>query len=271
MDTARPARHRFLQKIFWSSPGVAVVKGYQAFSRGWQYAVMNRSLLSESNGEHWLLGILPAAPLIVDVGFNRGDFSREALRQRPRARVVGFDPAESMQEAFAADFAGESRVELVPLALSNERSKLEFHDSSDGRSSLAEDATAGARTYVVEAVRLDDFAEERGWPAIDLLKIDAEGFDLHVLEGAERLLARGAVDVFTFEYNWPWILSRRFLRDACAYLEDKPYDLFRLFNGFLAPFRYTHRAERHDLGCIYAGVSHARRRRAPIPTREFPE
>jgi FkbM family methyltransferase len=269
MAIARPTRHRVLQTLFWSRPGVALVRGYQAFARRWQYVVMNRSLLSESNGEHWLLGLLPPAPFILDVGFNRGDFSREALCQRPQARIVGFDPAASMQRAFAVDFAGEPRIELVPVALSNARAEMEFHDSADGRSSLARGATAGA-TYRVRAMRLDDCAEERGWPAIDLLKIDAEGYDLHVLEGAERLLARQAVDVFTFEFNWPWILSRRFLRDACAYLDDKPYHLFRLFNGFLSPFHYTFRAERHDLGCIYVGVSHHRLSQSPIPTRNFP-
>lgn len=91
-----------------------------------------------------------------------------------------------------------------------------------------------------------------------------------MLEGAERLLDREAVDVFTFEYNWPWILSRRFLRDACDYLEGKPYRLFRLFNGFLAPFSYTFRDERHDLGCIFVGVSRRRLARSPVPTRDFP-
>ena len=49
-----------------------------------------------------------------------------------------------------------------------------------------------------------------------------------------------------------------------------PYTLFRLLNGFLAPFRYRHRAERHDLGCIYIEVSDSRLERGGIPVREFP-
>jgi FkbM family methyltransferase len=267
----RRIRHRALQSVLWSRLGLPAVRAYLAFSRRWEHVVMNRSLLGESNGEYWLLSLLPPVPFILDVGFNRGDFSREALKARPRARIVGFDPAESMQQAFAGAFAHEPRVELLPFAVGNAQGEPEFHDSRDGSSSLVGAALPGADTYRVTMVTLDELASHRRWPRIDLLKIDVEGYDLHVLEGAERLLASQAIDIFTFEYNAPWIAARRFLRDAWTYLEGKPYRLFRLFNGFLSPFKYSHRAERHDLGCVYVGVATKRLDEGNIPTRVFPD
>jgi len=232
---------------------------------------MNRSLLAECNGEYWLLSLLPQAPLVLDVGLNVGAFTREALRRRPHARVVGFEPARSMQRECATSLGAESRLELVPMAVSNERAVVEFHDSADGSSTLVGGRQMAGETYWVETVTLDDFAEDRRLPRIHLVKIDVEGYDLHVLEGARDLLTRQAIEIFSFEYNEPWITSRRFLKDACDYLADKPYVLFRLFNGFLAPFRYTHHAERHDLGRIYVGVSRRRLERGDIPVREFPQ
>jgi FkbM family methyltransferase len=232
---------------------------------------MNRSLRAECNGEYWLLSLLPPTPLIVDVGFNEGRFSRETLRQRPNARIIGFEPAKSMQRKFRLNFAQESRVELLCYAVSNRRGEMEFFDSSDGCSSLVSGQRLGADRYRVETIRLDDFADERGYSKIEMLKIDAEGNDLSALEGAERLLDRQAVDMFSFEYNAPWIDSRRFLRDARDFLASKRYSMFRLFNGFLAPFRYSPHAERHDLGCIYVGVSRSRLGQGDFPIREFPE
>jgi len=266
----RDTRHRLLQNVFWSKIGLQLVRAYTSLARRWEYVVMNRSLLAECNGEYWLLSLLPPTPLIVDVGFNEGLFSREALRQRPQARIIGFEPAKSMQREFAANFAHESRIELLPFAVSKGRGDLDFCDSSDGCSSLVGDQRLGAKKYRVETIRLDDFAEERGLSKIEMLKIDAEGYDLHALEGAERLLTREAIDMFSFEYNLTWIETRRFLRDAWAFLECKPYGLFRLFNGFLASFRYSHCAERHDLGCVYVGVSRSRLEQGGIPMREFP-
>jgi len=263
-------RHRLLQAIFWSRPGLSAMRLYGFLSRRWEHVVMNRSLRPESNGEYWLFSLLPPAPLILDVGFNEGSFAREALAQRPQARVIGFEPARSMQKEFAARFAREPRVELVPIALSDRRSEMDFYDSADGSSTLASGRQHTAEGYRVTSTTLDDFTDERGISRIDLLKIDVEGYDLHVLEGAERLLRRQSIDIFSFEYNEPWIDSRRFLKDAWSYLGDKPYALFRLFNGFLAPFRYTYRAERHDLGCIYVGVSRRRLEERPIPIRDMP-
>ena len=76
--------------------------------------------------------------------------------------------------------------------------------------------------------------------------------------------------MFMFEFNDPWIITRRFLQEAAAFLESKPYRLFRLFNGFLSPFCYSHHAERHDLGCNYIGVSNERLAMGDMPIRPFP-
>jgi FkbM family methyltransferase len=315
----RATKHRILQQVFWSRGGLPLVRAYTAFARRWDYVVMNRSLLPETNGEYWLLSLLPPAPLIVDVGFNEGRFTREALRQRPNARIIGFEPAESMQRKFALNFPEESRVELLPFAVSNRPGTLVFCDSSDGSNAvvgegrvhsethrmetihesdvelpsfavsptrgavgecdasrgstaLVGEARVSSESYQVESIRLDEFTEGRGdFLNIAMLKIDAEGYDLHALEGADRLLDRQAIDIFSFEYNLTWIESRRFLREAWTFLARKPYGLFRLFNGFLASFTYSQRAERHDLGCVYVGVSRSRLKQGGIPMREFPQ
>jgi hypothetical protein len=96
---------------------------------------------------------------------------------------------------------------------------------------------------------------KKGVQHIDLLKIDAEGFDLHVIEGAAGLLAAQAIDVVMFEYADGWISSRRFLQEACAFLEGHNYQMFRLYNGFLAPFAYETRHENFSLGCMFVAVS----------------
>jgi FkbM family methyltransferase len=49
---------------------------------------------------------------------------------------------------------------------------------------------------------LDSVGE--GSAPVLLLKVDAEGFDAHVLRGAARLLRERRVTFLTFEYNWKW-------------------------------------------------------------------
>jgi FkbM family methyltransferase len=48
---------------------------------------------------------------------------------------------------------------------------------------------------------IDDFCAEQAIAEIDLLKIDTEGYDLQVLEGARSLLTRGRVRFVYSEFN----------------------------------------------------------------------
>jgi FkbM family methyltransferase len=266
----RDQRHRILQRLLWSPFGFRVIRWSQRFGRKWGYVVLNRSLNSTTNGEYWLISQLPPQPLVFDVGFNTGDFSREVLRQRPASRIVGFDPARPIQRLFAETLAGETRVRLEPLALSHEAGEARFYDSDTMSSSLAPGRSDQASAYVVSVSTLDRYTEQHGIDHIDLVKIDAEGFDLNVLEGAGRLLDGQKIDIFLFEYADGWINNRRFLKEAVDYLAKKPYQLYRLFNGFLSPFTYDVTAERFDLGCMFVGVSHRRKQRDPLPERAFP-
>ena len=60
---------------------------------------------------------------------------------------------------------------------------------------FGDDIFAGARTISVETKRLDAFAREQALPPIDLLKVDVEGSEYEVLEGAGDVLAEDvAVD-----------------------------------------------------------------------------
>ena len=54
---------------------------------------------------------------------------------------------------------------------------------------------------------LDTFVEQHGIKNIDFLKIDTEGFELEVLQGAKQLLSEGKIGTVIFEYNAPILSS----------------------------------------------------------------
>lgn len=61
------------------------------------------------------------------------------------------------------------------------------------RTTLADETLAGYETIDVELRILDDFAQEHGLDHIDYLKIDVEGSEYEVLEGAQTMLPRTGV------------------------------------------------------------------------------
>ncbi|MFZ9888828.1 MAG: FkbM family methyltransferase [Myxococcota bacterium] len=85
----------------------------------------------------------------------------------------------------------------------------------------------------VQTRTLDDFCAEHGVERIDLLKIDTEGHELRILDGARRMLAEKRIRALQFEFNEMNVASRSFLKD---FIERLPgHHLFRLLPTGLLP------------------------------------
>jgi FkbM family methyltransferase len=237
---SRRKRNLFLQKLFWNPMGFKILRFYVQIRRRVDYVLLNHSLDSETNGEYWLLDNLPTNAVVLDVGFNMGDYTEQVLQRCPTATVHAFDPARAIQAVYEERFSSDSRIHFYPIALSNEAGELEFYDYNNECSSLTRRVDAGEEKecYKVSVQTLDSWFKEQGIDKIDLLKVDAEGFDANVLEGTVALLEAKKIGAIMFEYASGWIGNRRFLGDVAKLIEPTEYRMFQLFNGFLAPFEY---------------------------------
>lgn len=202
----------------------------------------------ESSGE---TGFLDACmrwmkvPVVFDVGANVGDYTLEILERNPRAHVFAFEPHPKNFAKLHA-LADQPNVTLFNLALGAEDGELPFFDyrNQDGSShaSLYREVIetlhhADSVEHKVPVRRLADIAEEQDVRHVDLLKVDTEGHEYAVFEGAEPLLRRGAIDVIHFEFNEMNVVSRRFFKDFWDFLPE--YDFFRLLpNGAMPLPRY---------------------------------
>lgn len=138
---------------------------------------------------------------VLDVGANVGQFALVARKLFPAARILSFEPFPASAERLAAVFAGDDHFELVPLAIADQSGRHTFHiaaaeDSSSllpiGDRQVEEFAhTKGVGTIEVEVARLDDVLAGRAeLEGPVLLKLDTQGTELAVLQGAERVLGR---------------------------------------------------------------------------------
>jgi FkbM family methyltransferase len=266
-------RHRLLQKLFWNPIGASLVRRFIRFQVLFNVVVRNYSLIGHSNGERWLLTLLDESPLSFDVGSYDGQSTAEILNARPRATVIGFDPSNFGRESYQERFRDDSRVRFVNAGFSDRIGQSTFYDYQNMCKSLAirKEVNSGKLTaYEVHIDKIDDFSKANNIPSINFLKIDAEGFDLNVLEGASEMLTRQAIDIFTFEFASGWTASKRYLWEVDAFLKEKPYRLFRLFNGFLCPFIYHHDVDSCTiLSTMYVGVSEKRFAKGDIPVKDY--
>lgn len=148
--------------------------------------------------EHRHLATL-AARTVLDVGANRGQFALLALELFPAAQIFAFEPLAGPRAQLSAALGEEPRVTVVPVALGSAIAERPMYVAArDDCSSLLALAPEGSRLLpqacarAVETVRvvpLEDVVAPDQLVPPALLKIDVQGFEREVLDGAEPLLA----------------------------------------------------------------------------------
>lgn len=125
----------------------------------------------------------------VDVGAHRGAFLANMTRFAPQGRHVACEPLPHLAAELREKFPTATVHEV---ALANEAGEATFHflPTMQGFSGLHDIAPGDheVRELQVRTARLDDLLDPE--LPISLIKIDVEGAELGVLDGAERTLRR---------------------------------------------------------------------------------
>lgn len=124
------------------------------------------------------------ADVVADCGAAEGIFS---LLVQPRAaHVYAIEPAPHWTRPLERTFEGASNVTVLPVALGDLPGRA-YLSGGALDSAVSEAKTAGAPEVAVETI--DRLFIDRDRP-LTYLKADLEGFELAMLAGAERTIAR---------------------------------------------------------------------------------
>jgi FkbM family methyltransferase len=138
-------------------------------------------------------GRLRAGARVLDVGAHQGVVALILARiVGPEGHVVAVE-AEPHNAAVArrnAELNGAANLTVVHAAGGAENGVASFREGLNGR--VVGAGAPGAVT--VPRVTVDDLARRHGRP--DVVLVDVEGYEAHVLDGAADTLAAGVTDVF---------------------------------------------------------------------------
>jgi FkbM family methyltransferase len=134
---------------------------------------------------------------VVDVGANIGVFSLYQSMVKGAEQVVAFEPSPEVFPRLVKNIEinGIKNVRVVNAAAGNESGTLSFSESRISANSRVSEAGP----LKVPCVRLDD--ELRDVSSIDILKIDTEGYETHVLRGASETLKK--TERIALELHYP--------------------------------------------------------------------
>lgn len=134
----------------------------------------------------------------VDIGAHSGEILREIVRCAPRGSHIAYEPLPEFAARLAAEFSG---VDVRQVALSNEVGEVDFHVVVDDPMQSGMKARQDTQRKRIVRVVVDTL--DRGLPdgfVPDLIKIDVEGAEQQVLEGAIGTIAEHQ-PVVVFEHG----------------------------------------------------------------------
>ena len=143
----------------------------------------------EARGVLALAPIVPMGSTVCDVGANVGYCTRHFARWvGPRGRVIAIEPEPENVAELRSEIQrrGLDHVECVQAAAGAQtgRGRLVLNRMHPGDHRLGQDGIE------VAIITIDDVMAEREWPRVSLIKIDVQGAELAVIDGAIETLCR---------------------------------------------------------------------------------
>ena len=178
---------------------------------------------------------------VFDVGANSGGYARELREFGYRGHIVSFEPLAEPYARLQEIADLDPRWTAVNLALGADTTTAPMHVAANSASSsllLMNDAHRRAApwaTYIgeqeVSVTRLDDIFDAYRKGSVPFLKMDVQGYEEQVLEGAELSLpvVRGVQLEMSLVplYDHAWLFT-----EAVLSMEEAGFDLVSLEPGF---------------------------------------
>lgn len=182
--------------------------------------------------------------VLLDVGANDGGFARMARSQGFAGRIISFEPLSEPFNRLKEQALRDPLWDTVQMALGansavvemfvagNHAASSSFLEMTETHINAAPHASAVARESVkvdalhniLHTINVDATADLR-------VKLDVQGFEQQVLEGAKKVLSRvGGLWVELslkplYEGSWGW-------REAIDWIEAQGFELVQLVPGF---------------------------------------
>jgi len=190
----------------------------------------------DPNEFYFLNQLLSSGMTVIDLGANEGLYTLFAAKQVGDSGIVlAFEPSlrefKRLQDNLALN-EEITNVQTFQVGLSN-NSDIQLlkvaADDHSGQNTLGDFAYEGVACLNTETVtvrRLDDVLEELAVEAVDVIKIDVEGAEHRVFEGARKTLERDRPLILFELVDQALQKQNSSSKELLSYLRDLGYEIF---------------------------------------------
>jgi FkbM family methyltransferase len=183
-----------------------------------------------------------AIDTVLDIGANTGQFAQMLRDIGYSNRILSFEPLSSAYEVLKNRAKTDSNWQAFNFGIGDKEDKLEINISKNSKSSsllsmsavhLEAEPTA---KYIgkewVEIQKIDTIFSDICEPSENIyMKLDTQGFEMRVLNGAKRSLS--FIDTIQMEMSLVQLFEGEPLfNEMYAYMTSEGYSLVEIENGF---------------------------------------
>ena len=195
----------------------------------------------------FLRKIIKSGQKIIDIGANYGLYTLSmAVKTGGKGKVWAFEPTSYVADCLGKSIAANnlSNIELIKAGLSDHTGTAKFFTSPNSELNSLHPDNAEGNFETIDLLTLDECAEKYNWKEIDFIKLDAEGEEIHIVDGGKNTLtALSPLIMFELKHgdklNLPLIEKMEEYSYKSYYLvseldllvpfyKDKPFDGFQL-------------------------------------------
>ncbi len=192
--------------------------------------MLNRAVGKFEVGRHEAIQkFLERGDIFIDIGACKGDYTLLASSiVGEKGRVLSFEPEPTNRKWLlkSVNLNGYTNITIYETALSNSNGKAQFYlGKKSGWHSLIPDLSTHGKGVIPITVRtLDDVIEEFGINgSVNMIKVDVEGSEMQVLEGASRTLDQHSLRTVLVDMH-PMFGVNPY--EVCKYLEGKGFVIY---------------------------------------------
>ena len=170
--------------------------------------------------------------IIIDAGANIGSVASDFSYYFPQAKVLAFEPIISTFERLKKNCSIKKNILPIHLALGDSNYEIEIPLNTEDTINSILSAPQQHQISGYETIRvqtLDNYAEHNSIQNIDILKIDVEGYEFKVLEGAQRFISN-SIKAIVLEVGYERSSNKVHFSDVETYMENHGFQCCGIYD-----------------------------------------
>jgi len=196
---------------------------------------------------------------IFDVGACTGSVTLQYNSLFKKAVIYSFEPYFPSFEILKKEISRFNNVKVFNIALSDKTGQIGFHVNKsyatnsilethpDSGESWNHEALNTIEKIKIDTITLDDFIDQNKIDKIDILKLDTQGTEYQIIEGASKSIEQNKISLIYLEIIiMPTYKGQKSFDEILYLLRSKGFALYNLYN-----FSYTNLGELRQVDAIF--------------------